>query len=147
MLREDPNPPLGVLGNATFEGSKVPVPVSGDHSFQMIASGTRQACGLTTEGAAFCWGNNASAELGIGSVGGRLATPQRVVGNHRFSALTLSEHSCGLAVGSTLYCWGPTRNGRMGNGRLIDGVQATPTAVLTPLSDWMHGACASDPLP
>ena len=102
MLREDPNPPLGVLGNATFEGSKVPVPVSGDHSLQMIASGSGQACGLTTEGAAFCWGNNASAALGIGSVGGRLATPQRVVGNHRFSTLTLSAHSCGLAVGSTL---------------------------------------------
>ena len=129
QYREDPNPPLGVLGNGQFAGSRVPVPVSGGHMFRLIATGTRQACGLTNEGTAFCWGSNGMGELGTGQLGGRAATPQRVAGNHRFSALSLAENSCGLAVEGALYCWGSMVGGGLGNGRVGLGGQPVPVRV------------------
>lgn len=128
----DPNPPLGVLGNGTFAGSKAPVPVSGGLLFRSIETGTRQACGLTMEGAAYCWGNNTGGELGTGGAGGRFATPQPVAGDLRFSVLALADHSCGLTVNANLYCWGATFGGLLGTGQTRPGTQPFPARVLPP---------------
>ena len=128
----DPNPPLGKLGNDTFSGSKVPVAVSGDLQFQSITTGTRQACGLTLTGEAYCWGNNGLAELGIGTTGGRFASPQRVVGGLRFVSLSLADHTCGLTVNHNVYCWGLSYGGRLGNGQSVPASVSRPTRVLQP---------------
>lgn len=132
MNIRDPNPPLGTLGTGTFLGSKVPVLVAGDLKFKSIMAGTRQACALTLTGEAYCWGNNTFAELGIGTTGGRFATPQRVAGNLRFLSLSLADHSCGITVNRNLYCWGSTASGRLGNGQSSPGTIGKPTRVLPP---------------
>lgn len=132
QMQGDPNLPLGVLGSGQFAGSKSPVPVTGGLSFRSIATGTRQACGVTLDGAAFCWGDNTAGELGTGSIGGRAAAPQRVAGNINFSSLTLADPSCGLAVDGALYCWGTNYGAALGIGRTEPGVEAVPTFVAPP---------------
>lgn len=132
LNRGDPNPPLGVLGNGQFTGSKSPVPVSGGLNFRFIATGTRQACGGIEDGTVFCWGDNDLGELGTGTLGGHAAVPQRLTGGLNFSALTLADHSCGLSVNGGVYCWGTNYGGALGTGRTQPFVQLVPTPVASP---------------
>ena len=133
MNNGDPNPPPGMLGSGSFDGSKAPVAVAGDLQFKSIVAGTRQACGLTLAGAAFCWGSNIFGELGIGVAGGRYPSPQPVVGGLSFLTLSLSDHSCGISVNHNLYCWGATAGGRLGNGQSSSGIASVPTRVMQPV--------------
>jgi alpha-tubulin suppressor-like RCC1 family protein len=61
----------GGLGNGT--GTPViattPVAVSGGLSFAMLSAGGTydgHSCGVTTDGAAYCWGRNFEGQLGNG---------------------------------------------------------------------------------
>jgi len=74
--------------------STVPVPMVGGLTFKAII----RLCGLTTSGAAYCWGG--SATWGYGP------SPQAVSGGLTFAALSTP---CGLrdsAADSGAYCWG-----------------------------------------
>jgi alpha-tubulin suppressor-like RCC1 family protein len=126
-------PPTGVLGNGTFEGSREPVEIAGGLQFRSIHAGHRQACGITYDGEAYCWGDNDHAAVGVGHLGGQYNTPQRVLGNLRFIALDSGEFStCGISVNFNLYCWGITYGGALGNGEIRGGYRATPTRVSAP---------------
>ena len=56
--------PATALGNGTTGASSVPVLVSGGLNFADITAGGDFACGVTTAGAAYCWGNNQNGQLG-----------------------------------------------------------------------------------
>ena len=61
--------------------------------------------GLSTTGAAYCWGENAWATLGDGTKS-RHARPAPVKGGLTFQTLTTGGHfACGLTDGP-VYCWG-----------------------------------------
>jgi alpha-tubulin suppressor-like RCC1 family protein len=109
------------------------VAVAENLSFRLIDVGTRQACGITLEGRAYCWGDNESAELGIGRNGGRSAIPLLVVGELRFRDLALADHSCGLIEHDNIYCWGITYGGALGNGVVGPGVRTSPSRVRPPV--------------
>jgi alpha-tubulin suppressor-like RCC1 family protein len=126
------DPQFGALGNGQFGGSKSPVPVAGGLEFKQIDTGTRHACGLTLDGAAYCWGNNASSELGTGSSGGRASTPQRVVGSLTFESISADDVTCGVSVNKNMYCWGITAAGMLGDGTGVDGMRSSPTRVAAP---------------
>ncbi len=59
----------GNLGNGTSDwASYTPVPVSGDHTFVSLTSGSEgHQCALDTAGKAFCWGSNQFGQLGDGT--------------------------------------------------------------------------------
>src|SRR6266571_3047343 len=79
-----------------------------------ITAGIHHTCGLTTSGAAYCWGENALGQLGNGS-GTNSSEPVPVAGGHTFSALAAGIwHTCGLE-GTAVYCWGD-----------LDGQKSTP---------------------
>jgi alpha-tubulin suppressor-like RCC1 family protein/uncharacterized protein YjdB len=68
----------GQLGNGTSGGTFVPAgPVSGGLTFVSLSAGGSHTCGVTPDGAIFCWGANASGQLGDGTQTDR-ATPTRV---------------------------------------------------------------------
>lgn len=118
--------PSGALGIGALRGSKVPVAVVGGHRFKSIRAGTRQACGVATDGTAYCWGVNDSGQIGIGRTDldayspgggrGRYPTPQPVVGGLRFESVSAGENSCGVTVGQNLFCWGSNYGGLLGAG-------------------------------
>jgi alpha-tubulin suppressor-like RCC1 family protein len=125
-------PPYGLLGTGSFTGSKSPVPVAGDLSFASISVGTRHVCGVTTDKQAWCWGSNASSELGTGSPSPSRASPQRVVGGLDFANLNAEGVTCGISANKNLFCWGITAAGALGNGVKAGGMRAIPTRASDP---------------
>jgi alpha-tubulin suppressor-like RCC1 family protein len=85
-------------------------------SFASVTAGDNHSCGLTTSGAAYCWGGNSSGQLGNGSTDPSLV-PAPVIGGLTFTALDVgSEDSCGLTTSGAAYCWGNNQIGQLGNG-------------------------------
>jgi len=108
----------GELGDGTTTNSTVPAAVAGGLSFATISAGfTSNTCGVTTAGAAYCWGAYVS---GIGFVGGQppSTTPVAVPGGFTFATLStgFGSHRCGMHTGGTAYCWGVNINGELGDG-------------------------------
>jgi alpha-tubulin suppressor-like RCC1 family protein len=69
----------GQLGNGTVGGTNpVAALVSGGLTFVSLSAGGSYTCGVTPSGAIYCWGANASGQLGDGTQTDR-ATPTRVV--------------------------------------------------------------------
>jgi alpha-tubulin suppressor-like RCC1 family protein len=107
----------GWLGNGTTTPSLVPVPVSGGLAFKqiMLMGGGEHICGLTTSGAAYCWG-----WVGYGALGNGAQTdswvPGPVSGGYTFTSITGGwQSTCGLTTSGAAYCWGMNDYGQLGN--------------------------------
>jgi hypothetical protein len=71
-------------------------------------------CGLTADGVAWCWGENATGVLGDGGTDGRDA-PATVATALRFRKLAVgSRHACGLAITGGISCWGSNASAQLG---------------------------------
>jgi len=129
---------IGQLGNGSSSGPDVcagspcsvtPVAVAGGLIFIAVAGDmTSHTCGLTSAGAAYCWGWNSSGQLGNGSTA-TSAVPVAVFGSLRFSLVTTGTfgHTCGLTAVGAAYCWGSNYFGQLGNGSNTNS--ATPVVV------------------
>ena len=109
----------GQLGDGTTSGRSSPTPVAmpSDVTFTSLAAGTRHTCGLTSAGAAFCWGINVSGQLGIGTTTQR-STPTAVTMPSGFAFTSLGAgfaHTCGVTSAGATYCWGDNGKGQLGN--------------------------------
>ena len=93
-----------------------------------LSPGGVHTCGVTTSGAAFCWGSNSSGQLG-GSAASQCETDYygsgvpcsttavAVAGGLTFAAVSAgTSHTCGLTTGGAAYCWGDNAQGQLGNG-------------------------------
>jgi alpha-tubulin suppressor-like RCC1 family protein len=91
--------------------------VLGGYRFSSLAVGWGHTCALAPDGRAYCWGRNASGELGDGSgVSGSVPT-EVAAGARRFVALTAgSAHTCGLTTQGQVFCWGQNTFGQLGDG-------------------------------
>ncbi len=58
---------FGMLGTASPAESPVPVPVAGGHEVRPVVTGWGSACGVTTAGHVYCWGQGYLGALGNGS--------------------------------------------------------------------------------
>ena len=124
--------------------SNVPVAVTGGHTFQSVSAGLVYSCGVTTAGAAYCWGDNFSGQLGDGTETISSKVPVAVTGGHTLtgwrrylkrlsraitgrdpewsdpgtfqSVSAGSFHSCGVTTAGAAYCWGANRFGQLGDG-------------------------------
>jgi hypothetical protein len=118
----------GQLGNGSVGSfDSVPVVVSGGLTFAAVGAGYQYTCGLTTSGAAYCWGDNDYGELGNGNTTFS-PVPVPVSGGLSFVALSTGYfHACGLTQGGAAYCWGGNFAGELGNGTTQQST--TPVAV------------------
>ena len=83
--------------------------------FTSVATGFRTVCGLTTRGAAFCWGSNEWGQLGDGSLDKQHSVITPVADGHRFQKLRMGrERACAISDAERLYCWGSGMNGALG---------------------------------
>jgi alpha-tubulin suppressor-like RCC1 family protein len=129
-------------GSTDLTTDRVPQEIVGGQVFPLLAAGVENniytpICGLTADGAAYCWGSNNSGQLGTttsmqlcaGAQGFNLpctGTPLRVEGGLTFVTITVGgEHGCGLASDERLFCWGNNQYGQIGDG----STQVRPTPV------------------
>ncbi len=92
-------------------------------------SSSEHTCGVTTTGAAFCWGDNFFGELGRGT---RTLSPgttaEAVAGAITFSEIGVGqEFSCGLAADGSAYCWGHRQSFEV--DRFIHQIDSVPVRV------------------
>lgn len=105
-------------GSGTCPGcfSYVAVPPPDTVRYATLAAGAYHSCGVTSAGAANCWGYNAWGQLGNGSESDAL-TPHAVTSSVVFATLSpAGGHTCGLVVGGAVYCWGSDLYGELGAG-------------------------------
>lgn len=92
---------------------------SGSMVFTDVSANDQHVCGLTREGAVYCWGKNDLGELGDGTFTTQL-TPVQVVGSgsgsmiFRQLATSSDEATCGVTVDGSAYCWGRNIYGGLG---------------------------------
>jgi alpha-tubulin suppressor-like RCC1 family protein len=106
---------------AFFErGCTVPTRLGGPTRFVSLGgSGGPTMCGLTSSGAAYCWGEGWLGTLGNGRAGEGVGAvePESVATALRFSRITAgASHVCALTLDGAAYCWGNNYRGYLGNG-------------------------------
>jgi hypothetical protein len=97
-------------------------------TFAVLSGGVYHTCGVTRTGAAYCWGQNVSGQLGDGTTTDRLV-PAPVAGNLTFTAMSAGgAHTCGATTSHAAYCWGRNDFGQLGDGTTTQRLVPTPIA-------------------
>ncbi len=101
-----------------------------------VSAGERHTCARTEQNELFCWGDNASGELGLGDTNRRM-TPARVATPRTPKFLSLGYFfTCAVMTDGTLWCWGENVEGQLGVSDAYPGPPSlTPLQVATN-SDW-----------
>ena len=91
--------------------------------FTQVVAGAAHTCALRTDGAVFCWGDNASGQLGDNSTTDRLL-PTGVNGLGSGSGVVAlsagAQHTCALKSNHEVVCWGENDKGQLGNNSATD---------------------------
>jgi alpha-tubulin suppressor-like RCC1 family protein len=116
----------GQLGNNSTTGSSVPAAVTTSGvlsgvTLVQVSVGTAFACALASIGVAYCWGANATGQLGTGLTASS-SVPVAVNKSGVPSGVSVTEVSagadsaCALGSAGAAYCWGSNTSGQLGNG-------------------------------
>jgi alpha-tubulin suppressor-like RCC1 family protein len=103
----------GKLGDGSdpLEVQFSPRLVLGGLSFAEVSAGGHHTCGITTAGAAYCWGyDEARTRPAPVPVGGGVVFESVSTGGY---------HTCGVTAAGEAYCWGPNGAGELGDGTTI----------------------------
>jgi len=113
----------GQLGVGGTEEKKIlrsntPAQVGSD-KWKMVSAGGDHTVGIKENGSLWAWGNNASGQLGNGSLTQR-ASPTLIGTGEWISASAGTDHTTAVkkhdALGNTLWTWGSNRAGQLGDG-------------------------------
>lgn len=144
---------LGNGGNGpTRQPTPQPVTQAGGLTFASITAGYAHACGVTSAGSAYCWGENDYGEVGDNTQGNVHSTPTAVSqpAGVTFARLEGAENAtCGETTTGQEYCWGRFAQD-VGDGLLFDSGRLKPTLVPLPSGESTlsgmtalgRGACA-----
>ena len=134
----------GQLGDLTTTYSQIPVAVKADgvlsgKSIAQVSAGVSHTCAVTTDGLAYCWGDNANGQLGDGTITQSTVpvavSTAGVLANKKVAQITAaSSSSCAITNEGLAYCWGSNSNGRLGNSSTVDSyapVAVTASGVLS----------------
>jgi alpha-tubulin suppressor-like RCC1 family protein len=133
--------------------------VNGTLRFRALDVGRVFSCGVTTDGAAYCWGANDVGQLGrpdapetCGWPDGLdrpcATEPVPVASALTFDSVAVgTDHTCALAADGGVHCWGRNDAGQLGDGSVEDAFSPQPAAGAGPFT-WVtagdrHG-CALD---
>jgi alpha-tubulin suppressor-like RCC1 family protein len=134
------------LGDPPSINSTTPIPIADTTlSFRAITAGDNHTCALTTAGAAYCWGDNSSGQIGSG-LAQSSPRPVLVAGGLVFTAISAgAAHTCAIDTAANLYCWGDNSGGQLGLG-ITSAPQFVPVLVsggggYTAVSSGEHHTC------
>jgi alpha-tubulin suppressor-like RCC1 family protein len=152
----------GELGNNSTTQSLVPVAVNtsgvlAGKTLTEIDAGATFACAVGTSGAAYCWGQNSTGQLGNNSTTDS-PVPVAVNTSGVLAGKTLTEittgngFACALDTAGKAYCWGDSSQGQLGTGSFTSS--PVPVAVstagvlagvtLTQIDSGTNSTCAMD---
>lgn len=116
----------GELGDSSGRyDAPYPISVAGNLAFSSVSAGTVHTCGITTAGAAYCWGDNELGRLGNNTTVSS-SFPVPVAGGLTFTAVTAgNQFTCGLTPSGAVYCWGR----RLGDIRDTPSIDSIPRLV------------------
>jgi alpha-tubulin suppressor-like RCC1 family protein len=90
-----------------------PVDCIGDWS--KVAAGAQHTCAIENDNTLWCWGDNASGQVGRGEFGNAVVTPEQVGSDPNWKDVTCGEaHTCALTMSGAAYCWGKNDDGQLG---------------------------------
>jgi alpha-tubulin suppressor-like RCC1 family protein len=127
-----------------------PIPVF----YPAVAAGTiavaayEHSCAIGSDSKAYCWGRNASGQLGRNSIGPFTPMIAAVVDANTamplFTALTAgTAHTCGIANGTYVYCWGQNARGQLGvNSTTSSSVATSVFATAAKIDAGSEHTCA-----
>jgi alpha-tubulin suppressor-like RCC1 family protein len=121
-------------------GSGTPIHVSGLTNVVAVAAGWRYSLALKSDGTVWAWGGNGFGQLGIGSVGGSVATPAQIPGLSGISEIA-AGYDFAFALQRDggnhgfLWAWGNNDAGQLGDGTTT--LRPSPVLV-TSLSNARH---------
>lgn len=96
-------------------------------TFVSVAGGVSHTCALDAQGTAFCWGANASGQIGDGSRADR-TSPTEVATQVALQMVTAGlAHTCALDGSGAAFCWGRNVGGQLGDASRDD--RTTPVRV------------------
>jgi alpha-tubulin suppressor-like RCC1 family protein len=154
----------GQLGNGSTVGSSVPVAVDtsgvlAGHALTQITAGGAYTCALDAAGAAYCWGDNGTGQLGDGGTVSKSSVPVAVDTSGMLAGQPLTQitadgyHTCVLDAAGAAYCWGDNGTGQLGDGAAAFD-SSVPVAVdtsgvlagraLTQITAGWYDTCALD---
>ncbi len=128
---------LGLAGQGTIGGIiRQPTQVSSPAiKWAQISIGAKHACGVSTVGTLWCWGDNASGQLGDGSTTSQ-SRPTQVTGGEDWAEAQVGDtHTCATRIDGSAWCWGTNSRGELGDG--TRDPRPTPVQV-TGGQDWSH---------
>lgn len=127
----------GTSGSASSSSLPIQVGTASGLALTAVVTGQTHACALSSQGVGWCWGNNASGQLGNGRSGDTTTFRSTPVAVHMptgvaFTAITAGQdHTCAITQSATIYCWGANAYGQLGTGSGIVA-RTVPTPVQQP---------------
>jgi alpha-tubulin suppressor-like RCC1 family protein len=114
------NPQMSTPQSVTFLGT----------GNKFVQAGAEFSCAINSADKLYCWGRNASRQLGDNTTSTR-ATPVAVDSSNTYSKVVMGDdHTCAIRTNGDLYCWGSGRYGAVGNGSVANTAQGTLYNVL-----------------
>lgn len=129
----------GELGDGTTTNRSVPVQfavggVAAGKTFTQISTGSFHTCALSSDQDIYCAGDNASGQLGDGTIIDRpdpvkFAVAGAALGKKFTQVSVDGTHTCGLATDQNIYCAGSNLSGKLGDGTTTDRLNPVKFAV------------------
>ena len=129
-------------GNTT---KLMPQAMTGEHSWFMLSASNQVTCGVTADGAGYCWGNSTSGRPA--SAGSATSTPRAISGGHIGRQISAGYAPvCGVTTLLNRYCWGANGNRQLGvdlvNGSMTPALAGNSNAIEIPAANVAPGSAA-----
>jgi alpha-tubulin suppressor-like RCC1 family protein len=100
-------------------------------TFTRVDAGGGHTCAITVNASAYCWGNNTSGQLGLGSFATD-SVPRLVTGGFSWASISAGNaFTCGITTTDALFCWGSNGSGQIATGA-FGGSFAEPQPITAP---------------